>query len=196
MAKALLLIDFQRDFLLCDGRMPVAGNQIDNVIAAARNAVADAQAIGAVIVAIGNEFPRSSFVANFFRRNAAIAGSPGAQWDERVPRGEAKYFRKWRSSAFCNPALESFLRAQNVGELTLAGLYAKACVAATAKGALARGFQVNILADAVADSSDSARDAALRRLSRCGAKVVQATVKQTPAHTQVGLCGNTSGQVN
>jgi len=176
-AKALLLIDFQCDFLLPNGHMPVARTQVDNVIVAANSAIATAQANGDVIAAIGNEFPRSSFVTNFFRRDAAIAGSPGAQWDERVPMGGAKYFRKWRSNAFCNPELELFLRAHDVHELTLTGLYAKACVAATAKGALSRGFQVNILADAVADSSDKARDAALRRLSRSGAKIIQQVVE-------------------
>lgn len=177
MAKALLLIDLQRDFLSGNGRMPVARTQISNVIAAANTAIAAAQAGGDVIVAIGNEFPQSSFVANLFRRNAAIAGSPGAQWDERVPTGGAKYFSKWRSNAFCNPELELFLRARDVREITFTGLYAKACVTATAKAALARGFQVNILADAVADSSDKAREAALRRLSRSGAKIVYLAVE-------------------
>lgn len=172
MAKALLLIDFQRDFLLPDGRMPVARAQVDKVIVAANTAIATAQANGDVIVAVGNEFPRSSFVANLFRRHAAIAGSPGAQWDARVPIAGARYFSKWRSNAFCNRELELFLQARGVRELTLTGLFAKACVTATAKAALARGFQVNILAEAVADSSDKAREAALRRLLRSGAKII------------------------
>lgn len=178
MARALLLIDFQRDFLLSDGRMPVAENQINGLIVAANRAIAAARVNGDVIVAIGNEFPRSSVVANFFRRNAAIAGSPGAKWDERVPIGTAKFFPKWRGDAFCNLELEPFLRACNVQELTLAGLYAKGCVTATAKAALGRGFQVNILADAVADSSDWMRSFALRRLSRKGAKIVQTSAME------------------
>ena len=34
--RALLLIDFQRDFLAGDGRMPVARNQVGPVLAASR----------------------------------------------------------------------------------------------------------------------------------------------------------------
>jgi len=168
---ALLLIDFQRDFLAPDGRMPVARGQIESLIAAANKAIADARARGEEVVAIGNEFPRSDVVQNFFRRNAALAGSPGAAWDERIPVTGAPYFRKWRSDAFCNPALEEFLREHLVGQVTLAGLFASGCVSATAKGALARGFRVTILGHAVADSSGQARDTALERLARRGASV-------------------------
>jgi nicotinamidase-related amidase len=168
---ALLLIDFQRDFLAPDGRMPVARGQIESVVAAANKAIADARARGEEIVAIGNEFPRSDVVMNFFRRNAALTGSPGAMWDKRIPITSVPYFRKWRGDAFCNPALEEFLRTHGVGQVTLAGLFASACVSATAKGALARGFKVTILGDAVADSSARARDAALQRLARRGASV-------------------------
>lgn len=176
MAKALLLIDFQRDFLSSNGRMPVAENQMQDVIAAANRAVTAAQALGELVIAIGNEFPRSSFVANFFRHNAALAGSSGAQWDERLPAAGAKYFPKWRGSAFCNPRLEPFLRQHEIRELTLAGLFAKGCVTATAKGALKCGFQVSVLADAVADSSDRTRAAALRRMAMQGISIIQADV--------------------
>lgn len=170
--KALLLIDFQRDFLAESGKMPVARAQIEPVIAAANVAVAQARSEGAEIVAIGNEFRRTDWIANIFRKGAAIAGSEGARWDERVDRAGAFYFPKWQSDAFGNPALNRFLGERGVNEVILAGLYADACVTATAKAALSRGFKVRILADAVAAGSDSARAKALTRLAEQGATIV------------------------
>ena len=109
-----------------------------------------------------------------FRRFAAIEGSAGARWDERVAIDGAPYFPKWRGSAFCNPDLAACLRSLGVEELAIAGLYASACVSATARDALARGFRVTVLSDAVADRSDVARARALGRLERAGA-VIAAT---------------------
>jgi nicotinamidase-related amidase len=166
--RALLLIDFQRDFLTASGRLPVAAGQVQPVIDAANRATARARADGAAVIAIGNEFRRRDWLGNLLRRFAALAGSDGARWDERVPRAGARYVAKWRGSAFCNPELDRLLRSENVGELELAGLYAGACVSATARDALKRGYRVAVLADAVADRSDAARSRALQRLERRG----------------------------
>ena len=113
--QALLLIDFRDDFLADHGRMPVARDQVEPVLAATRAAIAQAQARGDLIVQIGNEF---------------------------------------------RP------------EVVVAGLYARACVAATAKAALARGFHVQVLGDAVACRSDASREGALGRLRGFGAQVI------------------------
>ena len=169
--KALLLIDFQRDFLTESGRMPVARHQIAPVIAAANEAVVAANMSGAEVVAIGSEFSPSDRLMNLVRRGAAIAGSSGARWDDRVPIAGATYFPKWRSDAFCNSDLSGFLRERGIGEVILAGLFAHACVTATAKAALARGLKVSIVRDAVADASDRAREAALNHLARRGVGV-------------------------
>ena len=167
---ALLLVDFQRDFLAEDGRLPVAHHQVAPVIAAANAAIGEARAACVEIVAIGNEFRPSDWLLNLLRRRAAIAGSPGAAWDPRVEIGGAAYFAKDRGDAFSNPALPRFLAERRIGEIVLAGLFAGACITATAKGALARGLRVRVLEAAVADASDRRRAAALRRLTRLGAR--------------------------
>jgi nicotinamidase-related amidase len=81
---ALLLIDFQDDFLSDSGRMPVARNQVSAVIAAANAAIDQSQVAGDLILKIGNEFRPSDVVGNAVRHHAAIAGSPGSKWDPRV----------------------------------------------------------------------------------------------------------------
>jgi nicotinamidase-related amidase len=79
---------------------------------------------------------------------------------------------KWKSDAFCNPALEKLLREHRIQEIAVAGLYAGACVTATTKAAPARGFHVHVPGDAVACRSDASREAALGRLRRSGAQVI------------------------
>ncbi|HYY31474.1 MAG TPA: hypothetical protein VE860_26265, partial [Chthoniobacterales bacterium] len=55
------------------------------VIAAANEAVVAANMSAAEVVAIGNEFSPADRLMNLVRRGAAIAGSSGARWDDRVP---------------------------------------------------------------------------------------------------------------
>jgi nicotinamidase-related amidase len=146
MVTALLLIDFQRDFIQANGKMPVDQKQVESLLI--------------------------SDPINIFRRFAAVEGSPGAMWDGRVSAQDSVYFPKWRGDAFCNPRLWEFLKQHAVQEVTLAGVYAGACVTATAKGALRRGLAVNVPALAVADASEHKRNKALMRLKRLGVTVL------------------------
>jgi nicotinamidase-related amidase len=165
---ALMLIDFQIDFLADNGRMPVARNQVSSVIAATRNALELARKAGDPIIAIGNEFRQSDYLMNLLRRGASIEGSSGSRWDERLPLDGIEYLPKWATSAFVNPALGKWLERNKVSALSLTGLKAGACIRATALDALKRGFKVRILADAVACGSDRSRAAALATLERRG----------------------------
>jgi nicotinamidase-related amidase len=170
--RALLLIDFQRDFVEPTGRMPAAQNQIPATLAAASSALARAKRNGDLIVAIGNEYRPRDYLMNLLRRRAAIAGSDGARWSDRLEVDGAQYFPKWADSAFVNPELDIWLRAHGLATLVLCGLMARACVTATAKDALTRGYNVHILADAVACYSDASRSRALARLKARGAHVL------------------------
>ena len=170
--RALLLIDFQEDFLAPGGRMPVDQGQVRPAIDAARRAVDEARHEGDLMVKIGNEFRHSDVIGNFFRHHAAIKGSPGAAWDGRIDPSEATYVSKWRSDAFCNPELMALLDEAHVGQVRLTGLYAKACVSATAKAARRRGLSVQVISDATACSSDKSRQAALDKLRTIGIEVL------------------------
>jgi nicotinamidase-related amidase len=145
---------------------------VEPVLAATRAAVAQAQARGDLIVQVGNEFRPRDLVGNLARRGAAISGRPGTRWDPRFAAPGAVYVAKWRGNAFCNPDLEKVLREHRVQEIVVAGLYARACVTATTKAALARGLHVHVLGDAVACRSDASREAALERLRGFGAQVI------------------------
>ena len=150
----------------------MAAGQRASVIAAANRAVAAAHVRGDAVIAIGNAFRRGDLM-NVFRRFAAVAGSDGARWDERVATNGAPYFAKWRGSAFCNAGLAAWLETLGVRTLALAGVYAGACISATALDGLARGYRIAVLSDAVADRSDAARQRALERLRRAGAAIAE-----------------------
>jgi nicotinamidase-related amidase len=167
--SALLLIDLQQDFLSDSGKMPVARGHVAPLLTATRAAMARFQAERRPIVAIGNEFRRTDFVMNVLRRNAAIEGSPGAAWDARIPFGDAKYFPKWGGDSFGNPKLEPWLREKNIKTLVICGLMARACVTATVKSALKRGFSVYLIDDGVACKSDASKTRSLSRLHERGA---------------------------
>ena len=170
--NCLMLIDFQRDFLEPGGKMPVARNQMDPVIEAAASAMAEARHKGWAIVAVGNAFRPEDRLMNLLRRNASIAGTRGAEWDARLPIDGIAYFDKWQTNAFINPAVRTWLHDHDIKTITMAGLFAKACVSATARAAMAEGFEVRILTDAVACGSDRSRVKACHGLARHGATLV------------------------
>ena len=173
--SALLVLDLQRDFLEGDGRMPIAAQQVTPLLAVA-NALIDAAASeGAPVVYVLNAFPRSQHVLNFFRHGAAVAGTPGAEINPRVRRApEAATFSKERSDAFSNADLDVFFRKAGVRHLVIVGVFAPACVRATARGALRKGYRVTVVSDGVGAASDAARDRALSRIAAGGAAIAKA----------------------
>ena len=168
--RALLLIDFQEDFLNPNGRMPACRALVRPVLAAAAKAVEEARCAGDMIMAIGNEFRPGDHLMNLLRRNAAIAGSRGARWTTALPLDELNYLPKWAGSAFINPDLDLWLRNNQVRTIALSGLMAKACITATARDAMARGYDVELIEDAITCFSETTRLRALSRLEAAGAR--------------------------
>lgn len=170
---ALILIDFQNEFLEQGGKMPVARGQVAPALAAAAAATVAARGRGDPVIAVGNEFRANDWFMNLLRRRAAMAGSYGAAWSDALPLDGIAYFPKWAGSAFVNPDFEVYLQSHRIKSLTLTGVFARACVSATARDALARGYAVNLLATAIACASDASRRRALARLADRGARVIE-----------------------
>ena len=82
------------------------------------------------------------------------------------------YFPKRVANAFANRDLDAFLRTHGVARVILAGVFAHACVRATARGALRLGYRVAALEDGVATTGERRRTAALSRLQQMGAEIV------------------------
>jgi len=170
---AVLLIDLQRDFLDSgNGRMPVDRPGAEAVVRAANGVLSGRVLAGALPVLVLSEFPRDAFIANFFRKNAAVAGSAGAMLDPRIENaGTARGFTKAAPSAFSNPELEKYLRAEGVNELHVLGVFAEGCVRATVAEAVKLGFAVDVHAEAVASDRRWKKRFALWAMRRAGAEI-------------------------
>ncbi|MFI5340753.1 MAG: cysteine hydrolase family protein [Candidatus Methylomirabilales bacterium] len=172
---ALLVLDFQVDFLQPGGRLPVAQDQVPGMLEAANRVIRAADARGMEVIYIGNEFSPWDIPANWFRGSAAVRGQPGARLDDRLIVINDQYFPKRRGNAFSNPRLDEFLQSREVRHVILAGVYANACVEFTAMGAIRRGYRVTVLRDAVAAANDRRRGAALQRMRRRSIEIADST---------------------
>jgi nicotinamidase-related amidase len=172
--SAVLFLDLQHDFLGGAGsRMPVDPAGAAAVLRTANAILDDILLPGALRVLIVNHFPTTQRVANWFRRGAAVTGTPGAALDARLHSpGAARCFPKARPSAFTNPDLECYLRAECVTALYVFGVFAEGCVRATVADARQRGFAVTVLTDAIATDAPWKLRFALWSMRRAGATLL------------------------
>ncbi|MEZ5072807.1 MAG: isochorismatase family cysteine hydrolase [Bacteroidales bacterium] len=87
-----------------------------------------------------------------FLNSTMAKGSEGAQLDERLEQGAGPVLVKHGNDSFRSGELDAWLEDWGVGRVILTGLDASQCVMATAKGALNRGYRVDVLTDAVITS--------------------------------------------
>lgn len=179
--SAVLLMDLQRDFLGAEGgRMPVQAEGAIAVISAA-NAILSKEALPqALLILVLNQFPATDRIANFFRKGAAVAGTPGASLDSRILNpGPAKVVTKASASAFTNPELDRILQAEQVTDLYVMGVFAEGCVRSTVLDARRRGYGVHVIASAVASNASWKKQFALWAMRRAGANIMQSVNAQT-----------------
>jgi nicotinamidase-related amidase len=175
MATAFLAMDLQCDYLQPQGRLRIARGQVDGMIDTLNRSIRFAAAQGWTVIYVVNGFDLLD-PNNLLRNFATLAGSRGAQMDPRIVRlPGAPVFAKKVPDAFTNPALASELDPERVGRVVIGGVFADACVTATALAAQRRGLQVGVLADAIGAASDADRARALSKLRRRGIAVLPAT---------------------
>ncbi len=152
--------------------MPVDRIEAEEVIKIANDVLAKKILPDALSVFIVSKFPPSARIANFFRKNAAVVGSPGANIDERILRlGSIEVFEKSKSSAFSNPDIADYLKNRGVKDLYVLGVFAEGCVRATALDAIKIGFHVLVIEKAVATNAPWKKRFALWAMNRAGAVV-------------------------
>jgi len=170
---ALLALDLQRDFLQPDGRMTVGANA-NKIIDAANLMLKHAEGAGWDIVFIRNEFPKSDWIGNFFRKGASIVGSTGAEMDPRILRPKnCSFFSKSQSDAFSNPALMAHLKDEKIQNIVILGVMAEGCVRATVQKARHSGFSVTAVSDGIASSRDFLKRFGLKSMRKAGAAVME-----------------------
>lgn len=172
--SAVLLMDLQRDFLTADGaRMPVGADGAETVLQMANAILSKKLVPEALPILIVNQFPASARIANFFRKSAAIAGSSGAELDARLDNtGSVKVIAKAKPSAFSNPELDRYLRANGVQQLYVLGVFAEGCVRSTVIEAIKRDYTVYVISNAIASKSAWNKRFALWSMKCAGAIIL------------------------
>lgn len=154
--------------------MPVDHAGAEAVLVAANEVMARRVLLGALPVLIVNQFPSTDRIGNYFRKGAAVAGSAGAEIDDRVQGAkDAEAFAKGSSSAFSNPQLDNFLQANKVKTLYVLGVFAEGCVRSTVLDALKRGYRVVVDENAVASNAPWKKRFAVWSMKRAGATVIR-----------------------
>ena len=172
MDTALLVLDIQKDFIGDQARMSVAKHQIEPMLEKVNTIIEQFNSHGIPVVYIGNEFEPHQWMANFFRKNAAIKGSKGVELDERLLIVNDLYFPKNKANALSNEELVAYLKANSVKHIVIVGLFAEGCVTATALGSKTKNFTVTVVRDAVASLNDKKREKALNALHSKGVTII------------------------
>jgi nicotinamidase-related amidase len=170
---AVLLMDLQKDFLDVEkGRLPIDRQSAQVVLKTANEILSKRVLAEALPILVMNQFPVTDRIANFFRKGSAIAGSVGAEFDSRLEdHAQVKVVVKACPSAFSNPELQQYLRAQNVQELYILGVFADGCIRATVLDAVKLGYVVHVIVDAVATNASWKKRFALWSMKRAGARI-------------------------
>jgi nicotinamidase/pyrazinamidase len=172
--KALLVIDIQEDYTGTSARpsSPYLG-EAPAVIARVNGVIDAAIKKDMVIVYIRQEF--EGFAGKAFSMligGATLKGTPGAALDKRVMLASKNNLTKPKGDAFTNPQLDALLISNRVNEIYLTGLDAAYCVHSTARGALNRGYRVNIITDAIMLGSKKKWDALLETYRKEGIRLL------------------------
>ena len=155
--KALLVIDVQEDTTgtTAPPLSPYKGKA--EYIARLNNAIEAANSKNILIVYVKQEFDglwgKTLSWAVFC--GSDIKGNPGTKVDKRIAMLSNYKFSKPQGDSFANPKLNEFLTGQRVNELYIAGLDPEFCIYATARGALTRGYKVNVITDAILSWRDT-----------------------------------------
>jgi nicotinamidase-related amidase len=148
---ALVLLNYQRDYLRADGRMPVAQDQVGGLIKATNKMIAAMKQQPMPVIYTLNE--------------------SGSALDQRINYLGGVYFSNKEWDAFANPQFDQHLQLIGVGHLVLAGPYPERSILDTAREAKRRGYAVTVISDAVASSDAQRRDAASHALKDAGVEV-------------------------
>ena len=175
--KAILLIEFQNDFLKEDGAMKDTGiwkrakehKVVENTIKVVESArEADVPIIHAQI-RFRAGYPEISepfgLVKGIVSAGAFRRETPGVEIIEELkPKTNDFVLDKRRLSAFCDTELESLLRNLGVKELILAGFITNWCIEQTGRDAYDRSFKPIFLIDCMEALSDEEQNFAIEKI--------------------------------
>jgi nicotinamidase-related amidase len=168
---ALVLLNYQVDYLRVNGRMPVAQDQVGGLIKATNKMIAAMRQQPSPVIYTINEFSPFEPVSDFGQDFSALRFESGSTLDKRINYLGGVYFSNDDWDAFANPQFGEHLQLIGAGRLVLAGTYPERSVVETARQAKRRGYAVTVISDAVASSDTHRRERALQELRQAGIEI-------------------------
>ncbi|MHB8766750.1 MAG: cysteine hydrolase family protein [Deferrisomatales bacterium] len=171
--RALLVIDMLADFVARDGALRVP--DAEGIVPRVAREIAAARRRGDPVVYLCDA--HSPAVPEFGRLGwppHAVRGSPGARVIPALaPQPGDSVVEKTTYSGFHGTALDAVLRGLGVERVRLTGCVTHICVLYTAADAAMRGYEVEVVTDAVAGLDPGDHQFALRQMEQVlGARLV------------------------
>ncbi|MCT4657347.1 MAG: cysteine hydrolase [Cohaesibacter sp.] len=173
---ALVVIDMQKDYTQAPPAMAHDSDKMAIAFTQINQAAKDAKTCGMAVIEVSHIVKAgwNSFKAKLFEKGAGISTSEGLGRDEALTFEADFHLIKHERDAFSNPELEIWLKDQQIGHLYITGQEAVWCVATTARSALARGYDVTLLEEAILNRFPEKWSEIKDKLKEDGARVLPA----------------------
>ena len=164
---ALLVIDVQNDITTNTGRYGDTTEFLGNV----NQAITYAEETGMEILYVKNIYAENSIIL-LLAGGQFKDGTEGAELDDNLLTVNENIFTKSVGDSFSSREFEDYLISNSVDTLYIIGADASACVYSTARGGLNRGYNVNIIENAIITNSDGALQQMLKLYETNGIGVI------------------------
>ncbi len=147
---AMLVIDMQSDFTKTHDK-----NAKQKAFELIDNLAVEMQQAGTAVIEIQHVFiaPHEKLFMRLTAGGAGVEGSSGIGRDEALSFSADQLFIKHQMDSFSVPAFENYLEQHKIGHLYITGQEANACIQTTVNGALARGYDVTLVDEAILSSN-------------------------------------------
>lgn len=165
-ATALLVIDIQGGTIGPQSIDDYYQEHAEELIANVNRVISVADSLQMPVIYITQE--TTNWLLNFFTGNIYARGFPGSRLDGRLKLVSGRHLPKQKMDSFSNPELDDFLTGNQVGKIIVVGLDAAFCVNRTVFAARNRGYEVEIISDAILSGSDSKKREMIGKFKSAG----------------------------
>ncbi|KST68232.1 isochorismatase family cysteine hydrolase [Mastigocoleus testarum] len=146
--SALIVIDLQNDFTLENGKAHACTTQVDRLIPVVNKLSKQFIEKQQDVVYIQTEW--SNPLVKLLTGNSVAKGTKGAEFDSRLKIVSNNIFTKGNRNIFSSSEFVKFLQTNSIAHLYLVGLATDYCIKVSAEHAIANGYGVTVVRDAVA----------------------------------------------
>ena len=168
--EAIIFLEYQNDFLREGGALYDLVQDKERLIKKSIDVLEGARRKNVTIIHIplqntGNIKNNYGILASVKQANACQKHDSGAEFiEEMAPKGkEVVMQNKCGISAFNGTNLEAFLKEQMITHVTFAGLLTHICIESSVRSAYDKGFNIEVISDAVTSIDQEAHQQTLQK---------------------------------